>query len=154
MRATYFAPLLIALASALADPVPVPVPVPAPAPTRAPAAVPAAELVRRAITTTIYTPTEWWDYSTTSISKDKYFIGIQSVTGVGGGLCMVPVWPRHCRLWANKTLGYIHCINAPLTVSSGFAGCGFEDLYTSCSNTLLYGADGHAVRWYASPRPG
>lgn len=93
MRAISFAPLLIALASATADPTPVPVSAPAPAPTPTPAASPvlsAAELARRVITTTIYTPTEWWDYSTTSISKDEYFLGIQSVTGVDGGLCIVP----------------------------------------------------------------
>ena len=40
----------------------------------------------RAITATTFTPTEYWDYATTSISKDVYFMGIVKVTSPDG-LC-------------------------------------------------------------------
>lgn len=46
-----------------------------PAPTLMP-----GSLEPRAITATIFTPTEYWDYATTSIAKDDYFMGIVKVT--------------------------------------------------------------------------
>ena len=52
-----------------------------PAPTLTP-----GPLDPRAITATIFTPTEYWDYATTSISKDDYFMGIVKVTSPDG-LC-------------------------------------------------------------------
>ncbi|KAF2261893.1 hypothetical protein CC78DRAFT_619001 [Lojkania enalia] len=79
------------------------------------------------IARTVYTPTEYWDYATTSIPMDDHFIGVIKVSD-------------RDELWS------LSCINAPLTVSAGYAGCGLDDLYTRCLGSTAYGADGDNIR--------
>merc|ERR1711939_132196 len=81
-----------------------------------------AALLRR----TIYTPTSSWDYATIAISSDQYYMG---AIGISGG-----------ETWS------LSCINEPFTTSGVYAGCGYDDLYTSCSGSFAYGADGDVIR--------
>merc|ERR1711939_514253 len=81
-----------------------------------------AALLRR----TIYTPTSSWDYATTATSSDQYYMG---AIGISGG-----------ETWS------LSCINEPFTTSGVYAGCGYDDLYTSCSGSFAYGADGDVIR--------
>ncbi|KAI7633693.1 hypothetical protein KC343_g2791 [Hortaea werneckii] len=87
-----------------------------------------AALLRR----TIYTPTSSWDYATTAISSDQYYMG---AIGISGG-----------ETWS------LSCINEPFTTSGVYAGCGYDDLYTSCSGSFAYGADGDVIRCYVGDR--
>ncbi|KAI7082508.1 hypothetical protein KC356_g8299 [Hortaea werneckii] len=81
-----------------------------------------AALLRR----TIYTPTSSWDYATTAISSDQYYMGA-------------------IRIFGGETWS-LSCINEPFTTSGVYAGCGYDDLYTSCSGSFAYGADGDVIR--------
>ncbi|KAI7263333.1 hypothetical protein KC345_g9171 [Hortaea werneckii] len=81
---------------------------------------------------TIYTPTSSWDYATTAISSDQYYMG---AIGISGG-----------ETWS------LSCINEPFTTSGVYAGCGYDDLYTSCSGSFAYGADGDVIRWYSASK--
>merc|ERR1711939_1069771 len=63
---------------------------------------------------------------TTAISSDQYYMG---AIGISGG-----------ETWS------LTCINEPFTTSGVYAGCGYDDLYTSCSGSFAYGADGDVIR--------
>ncbi|KAK0623694.1 hypothetical protein B0T14DRAFT_565025 [Immersiella caudata] len=41
---------------------------------------------------------------------------------------------------------WLYCIDEPFTVRSGFAGCGNDDVYTTCSGRVASGIDGDEIR--------
>ncbi|KAK4450288.1 hypothetical protein QBC34DRAFT_403205 [Podospora aff. communis PSN243] len=41
---------------------------------------------------------------------------------------------------------WLYCIHEPFTVRSGFAGCGNDDVYTTCSGRVATGIDGDEIR--------
>jgi len=89
---------------------------PAPTPTQ----IEAAELIKRATTS-------YYSVHTTPIPDDSYSIGVGK-NGTFGNLY------------------WLACIDRPLTVTSGFAGCGRDDVYTTCDGRVARGIDGSDVR--------
>ncbi|KAK5652290.1 hypothetical protein OQA88_10638 [Cercophora sp. LCS_1] len=49
---------------------------------------------------------------------------------------------------------WLYCIDNPFTVRSGFAGCGNDDVYTTCSGRVASGIDGDEIRWFVCLNPG
>lgn len=101
-------------------------------------------------------PTQWYKVQTTDAPSSSLLIGLGTFTLTDGGIdtCKYAVEsslltiniPGHDIL-SNLISDYWECLNAPFTTISGFAGCGRDDTYTSCSGNSAFGVDGDVILW-------